>query len=171
MPDVLVTPDVLLMGDSDVESADSTPNGWVPPRVEKAYDNWQYAGRQKMERITGAIQKAMIETPAIDYAELVSTRDGIWTFFHDKKKLKEYTNDRVGYTDWVEDMANCARTRKFPGLERRLRRYLMSALEDLDVEDLVAEDDDTDYDIYEIQKRRRTTKRRLQTEELPKKKR
>ena len=88
MPDVLVTPDVLLMGDSDVESADSTPNGWVPPRVEKAYDNWQYAGRQKMERITGAIQKAMIETPAIDYAELVSTRDGIWTFFHDKKNSK-----------------------------------------------------------------------------------
>ena len=120
-----------------------------------------------MERIQDAIRIAMIETPELDYAEIVSTRDGIWTFFRDRKRPNEHTNDREGYTNWVEDMANCARTRNLLGLERRLRRYLMSALEDLDVEDLVAEDDDTEY---ESQEPRRAPKRRLQTEELPKKK-
>ena len=148
MTDVLLTPDVLLMGKSKVESADSTPDGWVPAAVEKTqhtFHNWQYAGRRKVEKIIRAIQKAMIETPEIDYAELVSTRSGIWTFFPREELVGKYTNDSTkytndykGYKDWVEDMANCARTRNHRGLERRLRRYLMSALEDLDVEDLVA---------------------------------
>ena len=104
MPDVLLTPDVLLMDDSDVESADSTSKGygWAPVAIEEAYRNWQYAGRRITDKILAAIHQAMIETPALDYTELVSTRDGIWAFFDYPFINREYTNDRMGYTDFVE---------------------------------------------------------------------
>ena len=121
-------------GDAETSDSDrsSSSGSFFPKRTFRknaAYKDWQYAGHRKSEKIEDAIRTALLETPEVDYTAIVTTRGGIWNFFRYKQKHQEYTNDRKGYTSWVNDMAKCARN--FPELEQRLRKSLMSVFDNL----------------------------------------